>query len=207
MGNPVGRTVGGRPGKQVFPVSLEQCGKEEDSKPKTRVNTGPLRGNSQSHTDTAGSQREEGFYKGRIVKAFLTIAIQEEVHQDNKKGDVDINCGNPRLGKVHEIKGKKGTNQGGDGDVIRQLSGKEIAERNHDDSKQGSDNTPAEGIHAKQGDTNGNQNLPKGGMGIFISRKPQQKFIGGTGMINLIKVSSVPEAAADADRACRSRAG
>ena len=58
--------------------------------------------------------------------------------------------GDTCLCKVHEVEGEKQAGQRGQHRAFADPSGEEVYDGNHCDAEQGSDDTPAEGVHAEQ---------------------------------------------------------
>ena len=85
--------------------------------------------------------------------------IHEQIHQDDKKGDVYVNSSEPGLCKVHEIKGKQKTGEGRKGRTFGKSFPEEVYEGDHCDTEECTGNAPSEGIHAKEGNAAGDEQL------------------------------------------------
>ena len=107
----------------------------------------------------------------------------------------NVNRGKSCLGEVHEIKGEQHTGKGGGRNVFGQLPGKEIDHRNHCDAKERADDPPAEGIHAEQQYTDGDQYLAEGRMRALVGGKSVNKFIGCARVVDFVEVHTVAEGA------------
>ncbi len=67
-------------GKTVFLISAVKLSEKDYSQAGSCVHAGPLAGNAESHTDTAGAQRQKGFDQRSIVKAQRTVTIHKIIH-------------------------------------------------------------------------------------------------------------------------------
>lgn len=91
----------------VLPETLPHGEEKNQAQSEGCIDARPLAGPAKSHSNSAKPQRNPSLLQIRIVKALPHIAIHEIVRQDNKERDKHINRGNPGLGKMHEVKGKK----------------------------------------------------------------------------------------------------
>ncbi len=179
----------------IFPVSSKKRPKENQRKSGSGINACPFAGNAQPHTDAAGAQGKQGLPQRSVIKAQFTVLVHKIVHQYHKKGDIDVNGGDPCLGEVHEVKGKHHTGKGGDGSALGNPPCKEIDKRHHGDAKQGAHDTPAKGIHAKDQYSQGDKYFAQGRVGVLIGGQTVQKFVSGATVIDFVKIHAVAEAA------------
>ena len=121
--------------------------------------------------------------------------VEKIIHQYYKKGDVHVNGGDPGLYKVHEIKSKQHTGQRCQRSAPGKLPGEQIDQWHHGNAEQGARNTPAKGIHAKEGNACGDEDLPKGRMRVLICGHVMQEFICGPAMVDFVKIHAVAETA------------
>ncbi len=96
---------------------------------------------------------------------------------------------------MHKVEGKQHTGKSRQAGAAGQLPGEQIHHRDHGNAKQGTNDTPAEGIHAKEGDTCGNEDLPQGRVGVLVGSQALQELIGSAAMVDFIKIHAVAEAA------------
>ena len=77
--------------------------------------------------------------------------------------------------------------------VFEQTPAKEVHKRNHPDSKQHTDNSPAKRIHAKHAHTKTDKYFTKRRMCPLIIAHSMRNFISRSRMINFIKISAAPK--------------
>ena len=116
--------------------------------------------------------------------------MHEIVHEHDEKDGIYIDDGHSGLGKMHEIdhhekggaKGRKGGSE--------ELLAEQVHKRNHCRADKCAGDAPAEGVHAEQGYTGGDEQLAQRRMGILVLLHPLQLLEGGSGVVHLIEVEA-----------------
>ena len=181
------------PGDLELHIPLKQDSEEKYSESSSRIHRGPLASTAKSHHQPTQSKGNQGLFEIRIIKACLGIAVHKVKHRYDKKGSIDVDGGDSRLGKMHKIERKQRRHHACHPSSAKQSLSKQIDKRNHTNTKEGSYNSPSKGIHAKCPHTQRDENLAERRMGIFIGAELMDHLIRSSGMIYLIKIRSTAE--------------
>ena len=179
------------PAAAGLPQREGQLAEEQPGQAQGAIGGRPLGGDAQAGEHPAHQQG--GQQPLPAVPAHVPLEEHHHgvVHQQQEEHCVGVDGGDARLGEVHKVKGEQHRARKGQARPAKELLEQVVQHRQHQHPEQRPHKPPAKGVHPKEADAQGNDELAQGGVGVLVGLQAQDVLVGGAGVVDFVEVGGV----------------